>query len=89
MTTGITAGNGSQDGIGDEGDSLATITASYTVDSADVGKEVFVAINLDPLLIASGENRYVVDNAVLIPEPSSLALAVLGVVLLAFFRRRR
>jgi len=66
VTTGLTGGNGLQDGIGDEGDSLLTITASWTPLAEDIGKEVFVAVNIDDLLHAGyGENRYVVDNAVL------------------------
>lgn len=75
LTTGVTNSNGAQDGIGDGGNSLATITATYTVATNAIGKEVFAAINLDSLTQGSGaENRYVVDNAVLAlntnPAPS-------------------
>lgn len=93
VVTGVTDSDGTQDGTGDDGDYLQTIAATYTVAAGDVGKELFAAINLDVLTSESyGENRYIVDNAVLtvIPEPTTFALAALGLFgLLASGRRRK
>jgi len=93
VITGLSAGaNGTQDGVGDDGNLLHTITATYAVDAGDVGKEVFVTVNLDVITQAAvGENRYIVDNAVLtvVPEPSAVALLAVGLLSLLAWRRRR
>ena len=89
-TVGIVNGNGVQGDVEGETTGLMSISATFTPANEDIGKEVFAVILADQNdYAASGQNRYVVDNVVLTPEPSSLALAALGVVLLAFFRRRR
>jgi len=81
------------DGIQD--DDLLTLIATYTPELGDIGKEVFVAINLETLVRDnSAENRYVVDNATLrmlsiIPEPSTLLIWTLGLFGLAWYGRRR
>ena len=91
VVTGVTvAGDGAQNGIGDDG-GLQPLIAAFTPTAGDVGTQVFAVINLGNGVWGSGgENRFVVDNVTLavttIPEPSVLAL--LGLGLLGLWRRR-
>lgn len=69
IATSVSNGDGVQNGVGDDGP-LAGLSATYTPITADIGKEVFAAINLNSLTVNAGENRYVVDNATLSSAPA-------------------
>lgn len=67
-------------------------TAVFIPTSEDVGKEIFAVIDVEALIHdGSGLAQYMVDSTQLtaVPEPSSLALIVLGLVGLAVSVRRR